>query len=76
MIMFDTQIYLTAILNILSVDYNHLNIGLKIRQKQTDFTDTLKAFLILLPILFTWKQRVNRNVSIWEYKEISMTCYD
>ena len=29
---------------------SHLNIGLKIRQKQTDFTYTIKAFLILLPI--------------------------
>ena len=41
---------ITVTLNILSVDYSHLNRALKIRQKQEDFIYTLKAFLILLPI--------------------------
>ena len=37
-------------LEILYVDYSHLNIALKIRQKQVYFIYTLKAFLILLQI--------------------------
>ena len=60
----------------LPVDYSHWNVALKIRQKQTDLNYTLNVFSYYLRFLFTWKQAVNKNVSIWRYKEISMTCYD